>query len=261
MSISLIEALLLTTGGVVSIVGSGGKTSLMFKLAGELAQAGETVLTTTTTKILYPDKNQSPHVIVSSNPDNIIERAPKFLARHRHITSAAAAVVSKRNKLTGFRPEIIDELFAAGTFRWILVEADGAAGLPLKAPAPYEPVIPASSSLVIGVAGLKSVGKPLSEEWVFRSKRYAELTGLHLGQTVSEASVATVLTATNGVMKGCPPEAKQVAFLNMADQSSRLTKARRIAELLQHTAREKSLHRIVIGKVLHPQPVIEYYDL
>jgi len=258
---SLIEALLLDKCGIVSIVGAGGKTSLMFKLARELAQAGETVLTTTTTKILKPEKNQSPHVIVSPNPDQVIERAQEVLERHRHITAAPAAVASTRNKLTGFRPEVVDELFSAGAFCWILVEADGAAGLSLKAPAPYEPVIPASTGWVIGVAGLKSVGKALSEKWVFRPKRYAEITGLHIGQTVSEASVATILAATDGVMKGSPPEAKRIAFLNMADQSSRLTKARRIAGLLQNTSREKRPHRIVIGKVLHPQPVIEYYDL
>ncbi len=259
--ISLIEALLLDTGGVVSIVGSGGKTSLMFKLAGELAQAGATVLTTTTTKILKPAKHQSPHIIVSSDPDQVIRKSQMFLKHHRHITAAAAAVASARPKLTGFQPEAVDQLLAAGTFRWILVEADGAAGRSLKAPASYEPVIPASSGWVIGLAGLKSVGKPLTAEWVFRPDHYAKLTGLQRGQTVSEASVATVLGATNGVMQGCPLKAKRIAFLNMADQRNRLTKARRIAWLLQRTPPKRRLHRVVVGKVLHLQPVVEYYDL
>jgi len=261
MMTTLIEALLLNKGGVVSIVGSGGKTSLMFKLARQLAQAGNTVLTTTTTKILKPTKNQSPHVIVSADPDQVVEQSQKILSRHRHITAAAAAISSTRHKLTGFPPEAVDRLFAGGAFRWLLVEADGAAGLPLKAPAPYEPVIPASSGWVIGVAGLKSVGKPLTDEWVFRSHLYAELTGLHLGQAVSEASVATVLASAKGIMKGCPPKAKRIAFLNMADQQDRLTRARRIAQLLQITPPTNNLHRVVIGKVLHPQPVVEYYDL
>jgi probable selenium-dependent hydroxylase accessory protein YqeC len=233
----------------------------MFKLARELARAGETVLTTTTTKILKPGKDQSSHVIVSSDIDQVIEQAQKVLAHHRHITAAAAAIASTRHKLTGFLPEDVDKLFAAGAFRWILVEADGAGGRPLKAPAAYEPVIPASSGWVIGLAGLKSVGKPLSEKWVFRPQHYAELTGLNLGQAVSEASVAAVLAATNGIMKGSPPKARRIAFLNMADQRSRLTSARRIAWLLQNTFPKKSLHRVVVGKVLHPQPVVEYYNL
>jgi len=39
--VSLREGLMLGESGVVSLVGAGGKTSLMFKLAHELAMAGE----------------------------------------------------------------------------------------------------------------------------------------------------------------------------------------------------------------------------
>jgi len=49
--ISLYHALLLENGGVITIVGAGGKTSMMFQLAKVLSSAGDTVLTTTTTKI------------------------------------------------------------------------------------------------------------------------------------------------------------------------------------------------------------------
>ena len=49
--ITLRDALKLDEGGVVSFVGAGGKTSLMFSLARELSKVGESVLTTTTTKI------------------------------------------------------------------------------------------------------------------------------------------------------------------------------------------------------------------
>ncbi|MCK7504559.1 MAG: hypothetical protein MZV70_11045 [Desulfobacterales bacterium] len=48
------DALLLHGGGVVSLVGAGGKTSLMYRLARELAGTGQAVLTTTTTRIYPP---------------------------------------------------------------------------------------------------------------------------------------------------------------------------------------------------------------
>ena len=72
---SLRDGLLLRGGGVVSLVGAGGKTSLMFKLARELSTAGETVLTTTTTKIYTPSPQQSPWVITSESVTNILDQA------------------------------------------------------------------------------------------------------------------------------------------------------------------------------------------
>jgi hypothetical protein len=60
---SLCRGLALGKNGVISLVGAGGKTSLMFRLAHELSASGDTVLTTTTTKI-YPPAGQSKCLIV-----------------------------------------------------------------------------------------------------------------------------------------------------------------------------------------------------
>ena len=65
--VSLRDALMLGEGGVISLVGAGGKTSLMFRLAHELEKAGERVLTTTTTKIYEPSADQSAGLIVSTS--------------------------------------------------------------------------------------------------------------------------------------------------------------------------------------------------
>ena len=51
-------------------------------------------------------------------------------------------------------PEIAD---------FIIAEADGSRGLPIKAPATHEPVIPPASALVVAVAGLSALGRPLDE--------------------------------------------------------------------------------------------------
>ena len=60
----------------------------------------------------------------------------------------------------------------------VIVEADGADGRPIKAPEDWEPVIPTFANLVIPVVGLDCVGKPASEDWVFRIERFLALTGL-----------------------------------------------------------------------------------
>ena len=103
---SLREGLMLEGGGVVSLVGGGGKTSLMFKLAHELASAGQTVLTTTTTKILEPSQDQSSCLILAGSVPSLLERADDMLIKHLHLT-AAAAKLPESGKLCGFRPETI----------------------------------------------------------------------------------------------------------------------------------------------------------
>ena len=177
--VSLRESLMLTEGGVVSIVGAGGKTSLMFRIARELSQAGESVLTTTTTKILMPGMDQSSKVIVSDSLGEFLSKTGRVIKDDPHITAASEVLTAMfdvqsrqtkmdhRRKLIGFQPEFIDAVYTAGVFNWILVEADGAAGKPLKAPDPHEPVIPESTAKIIGILGLDGVGKPLDSSSVF----------------------------------------------------------------------------------------------
>ncbi|MBW2409536.1 MAG: hypothetical protein JRF72_07020, partial [Deltaproteobacteria bacterium] len=71
--------------GVVSLVGAGGKTSLMFRLAHEISEAGDSVLTTTTTKILNPPPQQSSNLIISDQIDTIVKYSEDvFKKNQRH---------------------------------------------------------------------------------------------------------------------------------------------------------------------------------
>ena len=144
--VPLRQALMLEGQGVISLVGAGGKTSLMFKLAHEISEAGDSVLTTTTTKILNPTPRESSNLIVSDSVDSIIHNAAELLNNNQlHVTVAASRVLPE-NKLIGLQPEVIDTLAQTKLFRWIIAEADGAARKPLKAPADHEPVIPGSTT-------------------------------------------------------------------------------------------------------------------
>ena len=256
---SLREGLMLEGGGIVSLVGAGGKTSLMFKLALELSMAGESVLTTTTTKIFEPARNQSSCVILSGASKNIIGQAEKLLTQHLHLT-AAAGRQSHTGKLVGYRPEIIDEFWNSGLFRWIIVEADGAAGRPLKVPAAHEPVIPSCTRRLVGIAGLNGVGQPLTDRLVFRHKRFAELAGLEPGADISDDAVADVFVHQQGIFKNAPAGVVCIAFLNQADVAKNLTAGRRIAEILSKK-KNTGLKRVVIGQAMLEPSVLEVYDL
>ena len=113
---------------MVALVGAGGKTSTLYALARQAADSGRTVVVTTTTHIL-----RHPGLPLVEEPTP--ERLRAALAEHGVVT---VGTVFRGDKLSGAgTPE---ELRRAADV--VLVEADGAKRLPLKAPAEYEPVIP-----------------------------------------------------------------------------------------------------------------------
>jgi len=132
MAPSLINSLCSSPKGLISIFGAGGKTSLMFCLAKEISKAGGTVLTTTTTKIFFPDKALSPETVTASSAQDLVEKSRAGLRRHSHFSAGRHHDLSS-GKLEGFSPDIIDALWRAGLFDWVVVEADGSRQKPLKA--------------------------------------------------------------------------------------------------------------------------------
>lgn len=227
----LIEALGLERARLVALCGAGGKTSLMFALAREMAAAGERVLVTTTTKIGSSEAERAlpPGVSIShggKSPDG--------------------------RKLIGHPPEYLDRLKQAGSFDRLLVEADGSRRKPLKAPAAHEPVIPATTDAVVVVAGLSGLGRPLSEEIVFRAEIWATLSGIALGAPVSAESLARVALHEAGLAKGCPERAHAVLFLNQIHSPETRAAAATICRLLESASRKPFAH--VVGGCLLPSP-------
>lgn len=244
--------------GVVSFVGGGGKTSLMFHLARLLSRSGTRVLTTTTTRIFVPTPGQSETVLVESDPQAMLQLASAGLKHSDHITAAAAYLENR--KLQGFAPEDMLLFEKSGFFDWILVEADGAAGRSLKAPAEHEPVIPSNTSILVAVAGLDILGTALSEESVFRSGLAGDLLGLAVGETVSESALARFFSRPDGPFKGAPAASRRVIFLNKADDPGRCAAGARVAEQLIQTG-TSAAETLLVGQALEQIRVHSLHSL
>lgn len=255
--INLRKGLLLDQGAVICLVGAGGKTSLMFRLARELAASGDRVLTTTTTKISEQEAIRNSSEIVTGSVDALLNRAGDNREEHFHITAARNRY---SGKLTGFDARDIDRLRQSGLFDWIIVEADGAARLPLKTPDAHEPVIPDCCDWVVGVAGLTAFGKPLSDQWVFRLKLFARLTGLEPGSPITAAVIATSICHPGGIFKGAPRTSRRVVFLNQADTPERVQAGRHISTSLAEHYQQSAIQRVILGRLLFDPPVVEVFD-
>ncbi len=209
--------------GITALVGGGGKTTLMLRLARELAADGARVVVTTTTHIFPPDGMRT---LDSTDPAEVLAA----LAAERMI---CVGMPDGHGKLTA--PTLpLDTLVQNADY--VLVESDGAKGRPLKAPAAHEPVIPAQTALVIAVAGLDGVGKPIAEA-AFRPALYAALLGASEEHIVTPEDAAYVLTHPEGQRKGVSPQMRFAVLLNKADDEARRRSGRQIASAIEAAER------------------------
>jgi probable selenium-dependent hydroxylase accessory protein YqeC len=255
---TLREALTLDPPAVICLVGGGGKTSLMYRLARELSATGKRVLTTTTTKISVQEAAAHSAYLMTGSADTLLERLGDTPALPDQITAARAG---NGSKLLGFEAREIDRLWQARAFDWIIVEADGAARLPLKAPAEHEPVIPACCHCVVGLAGLTAIGHLLTEQWVFRLPLFAQLTGLAPGDRITGRAVAASLCHREGIFKGSPAHARQIVFLNQAETEACRESGRDVVSHLAKLAHTARLQRVILGQLQHTPPVIDVFDI
>jgi probable selenium-dependent hydroxylase accessory protein YqeC len=253
---TLKEAFSIRPKEVISLVGAGGKTTLMFALARELMNPKGVVITTTTTKIFPPSATDVPYVLTSSDRGEIIDFILKNGTDLGHI-NLASGKSGATGKLLGIEPAVVQKLIDLDPVLHIIVEADGAACKPLKAPNPaYEPVIPPSTSLVIPIIGIEALGQALAEEHVFRSEIAAKLTGLSIGETLSAEVIANLIVHPSGIIRGSPGRARVVPFINKVDLQADLSGAREVGiKVLE--AHHSQIDRVVLGQAQLKPPLRE----
>ena len=201
-------------GDIAAIVGAGGKTTSMFAMAQALAERGLRVVTTKSTTIHRPSLARSPKLLVSP-PDRWRAELPPALETHPVITVVTAAPTQRR--YDGIPPDLAPDLLCASGADVLIVEADGARRRLLKAPAAHEPAMPAGATLVIPVACLAAVGRPLAERHVHRPQLAAEILGVDLGARLTIDHVLKLLLDARAGRKAAPPTARCWPALTATD--------------------------------------------
>jgi molybdenum cofactor cytidylyltransferase len=245
------EALRVRKGEVISFVGAGGKTTAVYRLGRELADQGWRVITTTTTMIRPPSPEQTEALVVESNPAQVLRLAKEAL-RHNGLITVAEQRLEVENKLKGIEPVLVAAL--AKLADAVIVEADGAKGLSLKAPAAHEPVVPPETTLLVPVVGIDVVGRRLVEETVQRPELVARLTGLTRGEMIGVSVLANLLVHPQGALKGAPADVRAAPLINKVHDEATLAAARQIAGQIKGNP---SLERVLIGAVATDDPVLE----
>lgn len=167
--------------GLTSIIGSGGKSTLLRLLGRELAQRGRVVLLTTAKMLPVPG------VPLLLSPD--------AAALKKALEKSRAVCIGCMDKNTGklLPPEVpMSTLLSLCDFA--LAEADGSAGLPLKAHASHEPPVAPESGQSIMLVGASGLGRPIAQ-CAHRPELFARLAGCSAEAPASPQRTVRVLRA------------------------------------------------------------------
>ena len=162
--------------GVTAIIGGGGKTTLMLRLAAELLGKGSVIICATAK--MFP-------------PQGI----PLLSPTEQEIAYAlqAQSLICVGNKTTEGKLTLplSDIPMLMRQADYVLCEADGSKGRPLKAHAQNEPVIPEEANKTILVMGIDGIGKTVITA-AHRPELYAKLLNVGLYHTVTPLDAANV---------------------------------------------------------------------
>ena len=186
----------------ICLVGGGGKTTVMYELATAWAACGRKVLVLTSTHILQPaDGSFAADVPVVQN----------LWQQGRY------AVIGMPEPSTGKLTAPLQSLYETlqPQADVTLCEADGSRHHPCKVPAEHEPVLLPDSDIVLAVAGMDALGRPLVQACQ-RPQLAAELLDCSAEKIIDAQMLASLLLSEQGARKNVGARAYYIV-LNKCD--------------------------------------------
>lgn len=203
-------------GHTVSLVGGGGKTTLLYAMAAHCARKGWRVLVMTTTHIRQPAACYAPD-----------DAALTALWQAGHY--AVIGTPAENGKLTLPQPQLLRWMTRADV---VFIEADGAKHCPCKFPAAHEPVLLPQSDIVLAVAGLSALRKSLREVCFRYDTVCPHFLPAAPDAPLTPHLLAQLLASTQGGRKAVG-DRKFYAVLNQADTPELQQQGIQIQQLLR----------------------------
>lgn len=212
---------------IISIVGAGGKTTLLYLMARYYSGIGRKTLVTTTTHIYRPNSG-----FVSD-----LTQAEERWSKGEYVAVGAPTTQNKLNKLGDFE---LDEWISRADV--VLVEADGSRGLPFKVPGEGEPVLLPQTDVVVAVLGADSLGKPLRNV-CHRLELCQKILQKGEDDVITPKDYEIVFSSPNGLKKGVGAK-KYYAVFNQCDSENMLNELTESGIALHRGGAEVVFHSI-----------------
>lgn len=218
---------------IISFVGGGGKTTTLFTLAEELKNSGKKVLITTTTNIIVPDEDQFNYLFLEDIKDNKINPST--------ITILGGKIIE--GKLKGLDQRSLEKIVEKNLFDFVLIEADGAKRMPIKAPNSSEPVFIDSNTKTIGLIGLDALDKTITET-SHRQELLSALLEKNSSDIIGIEDITKLVLHKNGLFKGSIGE--NILILNKAMDEKIIGKAK----LIRRDLSNSGFKSVIIANIL-----------
>lgn len=183
--------------GITSIVGAGGKTTVLRKLVEYGLLAGTPMMVTTTTQ-LYETQ------VALWNPyyGDSFEKAEAHCQEAINMGRCAAWFGGiKGTKVQAVDTAGIDDMHRVHPKWSIVIEADGAKEKWIKAPKTMEPVIPSLTTTTIGVVNLQVLGTPLDDEHVHNLDLVMEIVERDRGAIITPSMLGKLVLHPRGLFQ------------------------------------------------------------
>lgn len=187
---------------VVSFVGGGGKTSIMFKIAFEAASQGLKVLVTTTTKIFVPEDHHYEKIVLRETIDS------EKMGSCNGITVFGEKSIN--GKIIASNEDDLKKFIDNGKFDLILIEADGSRRKSIKAYRNNEPVVPRYSNKVFAILSLDCIGKYIEDRYVYNPDRLAKILNKSIASEIRKEDIITLLKSEKGLFENMPLKEKVI---------------------------------------------------
>ncbi len=218
----------------IFFVGAGGKSTVMYELAGKYATQGRKVVCTTSTHIFDPDMGYAQNV----------DEMQALWQRGQYVVIGTRG--EEPGRLTPPDSGLLEQACAIADV--VLVEADGSRRMPLKIPRIHEPVLWQEQMLepacVVAVVGLDAIRKHvMTTIFGLDSHHLKDLRGMASinGEWyVTPALVAQLLTEKWGARKGVGDRDFYVV-LNKKDVAAPGDIEETVGELLAHGLEQQQI--------------------
>lgn len=208
---------------VISLVGGGGKSTLLEYLAECFAARGMRTAIMTTTRMACPE-----HISGS------IEDCRACWAQGEY---AACGERTENGKFRAPKDELLRALLEEADI--LIIEADGAHMRACKAPAEHEPVILPETDIVIGVMGIEVLDGAVGRI-CHRPEHVCALLGCGMDHLLSAADMADIFVSERGTRKHVGTR-DFYAVLNKCDDEMRIEDGMKVIAELEKRGQTKNV--------------------
>lgn len=210
---NLIDTFKISKKDIITIVGAGGKTSLMYS-ASSLLRKHYKVLITTTTHIYVPDNNLYDKIIMLTHFEN--KNYHSILQNNKNGVYVIGSHIVNNSKIKGLTFDMLDKI--TPYFDIVIIEGDGSKEKSLKGWNDSEPVIYSKTTKTIGVVDISSIGIDINEENIHRVGKFLSIINDDLAKTVQPKHLNKVILNKNGLFKFYKGE--KILFINKVENTN-----------------------------------------